>query len=354
MTRLTDIEEYLNEIKTYSKCNIDWDLLKDKSFLISGSTGMIGKCLIDLIMYKNHSDNLNCNIIALGRDAGKAHDRLGEYFGDENFSFIEGDITKDANIPCSKIDYILHAASSTHPLLYSTYPIETITANVMGTYNLLELSAKVHAKRFLFASSVEIYGENNGTTDRFGERDFGYIDCNTLRAGYPESKRTGEALCQAYIKQKGVDAVIARISRVFGPTMLMNDTKASSQFIKNGINGENIVLKSNGLQYYSYSYVFDAVIGLLICLTKGKCGEAYNICDEKFDITLGDFAKACASFSDRKVVFDLPTEQEKAGYSTATKAALDSAKINELGYGASGTINEKINQTILILRKSNE
>ena len=281
MTRLTDIEEYLNEIKTYSKCNIDWDLLKDKSFLISGSTGMIGKCLIDLIMHKNHSDNLNCHIIALGRDAGKAHDRLGEYFDDESFSFIEGDITKDANIPCSKIDYILHAASSTHPLLYSTYPIETITANVMGTYNLLELSAKVHAKRFLFASSVEIYGENNGTTDRFGERDFGYIDCNTLRAGYPESKRTGEALCQAYIKQKGVDAVIARISRVFGPTMSLESSLATASFLKNGINKEDIVLKSDGTQYYSYNYVSDAVTAILTVLLNGNNKEAYNVSDKR-------------------------------------------------------------------------
>ncbi len=352
MSKLTDIHEYLDEIETYSKYNIDWNLLKNKTFLISGSTGMIGKCLIDIIMHKNHSDGLNCTIIALGRNTEKAKSRLGEYFGDKNFTFVENDITRSVNVDCDRIDYILHAASSTHPLLYSNFPIETITANVMGTYNLLELATKMQTKRFLFASSVEVYGENRNDTEKFDEKYLGYIDCNTLRAGYPESKRTGESLCQAYIKQKGIDAVIARISRVFGPTMLMNDTKASSQFIKNGVNGEDIVLKSEGLQYFSYSYVFDAVIGLLICLTKGKCGEAYNICDEKFDITLRDFAKVCAESSDKQVVFDIPTDAEKAGYSTATKAIMDSSKINELGYSVKKNFNSRIEETIRILKKT--
>jgi nucleoside-diphosphate-sugar epimerase len=51
-----------------------------------------------------------------------------------------------------------------------------------------------------------------------------------MRAGYPESKRCGEALCQAYIRQKGMDVVIPRFTRSYGPTMLDTDTKAISRF----------------------------------------------------------------------------------------------------------------------------
>lgn len=350
---LLDIDEYREEVEKYSKYNIDWDLLRDKSILISGATGMIGKCLIDILMYKNANDNLNCKIIALGRNKEKALDRFERYFNNENFIFVESDINKRIDVDENHVDYILHAASSTHPLQYSNYPIETITANVIGTYNLLKLAVDKEAKRFLFASSVEVYGENKNDVERFDEKYLGYIDCNTLRAGYPESKRTGEALCQAFIKQKNIDAVIARLSRVFGPTMLMNDSKAASQFIKNSINNEDIVLKSEGLQEFSYSYVFDAVIGMMICLTKGKCGEAYNVSDEKFDIKLKDFAKACADASNKKVIFDLPSETEKAGYSTATKALLDSSKINELGYNPEDDFNSSLNKTIRILKKIN-
>ena len=348
---LLEIEEYRNQVEEYANYDIDWNILKNKKFLISGATGMIGKCLIDIIMYKNKMNDLNCTILALGRSKDKAYNRLGEYFDNKNFKFIESDINTSLNVDEDNINYIMHAASSTHPLQYSNDPIGTITANVMGTYNLLELGSNKNTERFLFASSVEVYGENRKDIEKFDEKYLGYIDCNTLRAGYPESKRTGEALCQAFIKQKNMDVVIARLSRVFGPTMLNSDSKASSQFIKNGVNEEDIVLKSEGLQNYSYSYVFDAVLGLIICLSKGKCGEAYNIADSKFDVTLKEFAKACASVANKQVIFDLPDEKERAGYSTATKALLDNTKITELGYCVKENFDTRIEETIRILKK---
>ena len=87
----------------------------------------------------------------------------------------------------------------------------------------------------------------------------------------------------------------------------MTDTKAISQFIRKGIAGEDIVLKSAGTQYYSYTYVADAVAGLLTVLLKGENGEAYNIADEPGDIMLKDLAAAIAEVSGTKVVFELPS-----------------------------------------------
>ena len=349
---ILDVDEYKKQVIEYANCDVNWDLLKNSNILITGATGMIGKSLIDIIMYKNNFENLNCKIIALGRQKEKAIARLGNYFSNENFSFIESDIDNKINIDVPNIEYIIHAASSTNPLQYSKEPIKTITANVIGTYNLLNLAKEKNTKRFLFLSSVEIYGENKGDIDKFDEKYLGYIDCNTLRAGYPESKRTGEALCQAFIKEKDLDVVIARLSRVFGPTVLNTDNKASSQFIKNGVNDEDIVLKSKGLQNYSYTYVFDAITGLLTCLTKGTCGEAYNISDDKFDITLAEFANICANCSDKKVTFDLPDEVELSGYSTATKALMDSSKIKELGWDVHSDMKTRVEETIKILKKA--
>lgn len=349
---ISDISEYKEQVLKYSNCDIEWDLLKNKTFLISGATGMIGKCLIDIIMYKNVEDNLNCRIIALGRSYKKAQERLGMFFNRNDFEFVEADINEPIMIDEDTIDFVLHAASSTHPLQYSEDPIGTITANVIGLYNLLELAKNKNNERFIFASSVEIYGENRGDVDKFNEEYLGYIDCNTLRAGYPESKRVGESLCQAYIRQNNMNIVIARLSRVFGPTMLLTDSKASSQFLKNAVNEKDIVLKSKGNQNYSYTYVFDAVFGILLCLTKGKLGEAYNISDEKFDITLSEFAQICANYNEKNVVFDLPDADEQAGYSTATKALLDNAKIKKIGWDTQGDIKSSINETIKILKKA--
>ena len=165
------------------------------------------------------------------------------------------------------------------------------------------------------------------------------------------SKRCGEALCQAYIKQRGLDIVIPRLTRSYGPTMLMNDTKAISQFICKAIAGEDIVLKSKGTQYYSYTYMADAVCGLFYILLVGERGEAYNVADEASDIMLKDLAKIIANIVGKNVVFDIPDAVECAGYSKATKARLDSAKLQKLGWRAMYDIQSGIQRTIKILSK---
>lgn len=341
---------YRRELASTLDPQLDISCLKGRSLMISGATGMIGSYLVDLIGYLNETQALGCTVYALGRSAQKAQDRFAAFWGQPWFQFISCDI--NAGIPevAKKVDYILHAASNTHPVAYATDPIGTVTTNIIGTYNLLEYAAAHETARFVFASTVEVYGENRGDTEYFAEDYCGYIDCNTLRAGYPESKRAGEALCQAYIRQKGLDVVIPRLSRVYGPTMLMSDTKALSQFIKNSLAGENIVLKSAGTQFFSYSYVADAVSGILYCLCKGVCGEAYNIADTASDITLRDLAAAIAAEAGTQVVFEIPDAVESAGYSKATKAVLDSTKLQTLGWKAKWNIQTGIAATMAILK----
>lgn len=329
----------------------DWERLNDSSLLLSGATGMIGSLLVDAILFKNEKESFNCKVIALGRNAEKARKRFSHCWDSPFFLFIECDVNKAETMPVDvKADYVLHLASNTHPVAYATDPIGTITANIIGTQNMLDLAVRCKAKRFLFASSNEIYGENRGDTELFDESYCGYIDCNTLRAGYPESKRCGEALCQAYKKQKGMDVVIARLTRSFGPTLQLTDTKALTQFLKNGINKESIVLKSAGTQYYSYTYAADAVTGLLTVLTKGANGEAYNVADQCCDIQLRNLAKMIAGLSGTEVIFDLPNETEAAGFSKATKARLDGSKLKRLGWTVSYGIEEGLCRTLAVLK----
>lgn len=344
---------YLDDIKYIAELGLPWDKLHGKTILITGASGLIGSFLVDVLMYRNGHCDQNCKIYAVGRNVGKAKDIFSDYWEDKLFEFIAHDISEKLNLnKKGTIDYVLHMASNTHPVAYSTDPIGTITANIIGTKHLLDLAVARHAVRFIFVSSNEIYGENRGDTEFFDEQYCGYIDCNTMRAGYPESKRCGEALCQAYRKQKGLDIVIPRLTRSYGPTMLMSDTKAISQFIRKGIAGEDIALKSAGTQYYSYTYVADAVCGLLTVLLKGESGEAYNIADEKSDIMLKDLASIIAEISGRKVVFEVPNEVEEAGYSTATKARLDGNKLKGLGWKSKYNIKSGLERTLNILSNS--
>lgn len=342
---------YLDDVCHVAGLDLPWHKLKNKTLMLSGATGLIGSFLVDVLMYKNENEGLNCNVIALGRSEEKAKTRFSKYWGNGNLSFVNYDVTKDFEY-CndSDVDYVLHLASNTHPLQYSTDPIGTITTNVIGLKNMLEFAVMHNTLRFVFASSNEIYGENRGDTEMFDENYCGYINSNTMRAGYPESKRCGEALCQAFIKQKGLDVVIPRLTRTYGPTMQMSDSKAISQFIKKGISGEDIILKSAGNQYYSYQYVSDSVSGLLTVLLKGDIGEAYNIAEKHSDIMLKDLAAIIAEMNGKKVVFEIPDEVEAAGYSTATKARLDGRKLAALGWKPRYDIKSGIERTINVLK----
>ena len=355
MDEVTDMElfncaDYLEDIQNVIGENIDWNRFREKTVMISGATGMIGTFLIDVLMTLNREKELKCRVVALGRNEEKAKARFARYWSHPLFSFFECDIAKEVVCDAETIDFVLHFASNTHPRAYSTDPIGTVTANVIGTHHLLEFAAAHRAERFLFASSVEVYGQNRGDAEYFTEEYCGYINCNTLRAGYPESKRAGEALCQAFMKQKDLDIVISRIARTYGPTLLSTDSKALSQFLHNGILGKNIVLKSEGKQFFSYSYVADTVSGILWCLLYGERGEAYNISDAASDITLRDLAKLIAEACGTEVIFELPDETERQGYSTATVAVMDSTKIRAIKWKAQYDIKTGVERTLRMLK----
>ena len=341
---------YKEDVNYVASLDLSWEKLAGKSVMISGATGLIGSMLVDVLMEKNRN-GLGCEIYALGRSEGRMRERFEYCFENSQFHFIEYDVNRRLILDSAKtVDYILHLASNTHPMQYATDPIGTITTNIIGVQNLLDFAVEHNATRVAFASSNEIYGENRGDVEKFDEKYCGYIDCNTMRAGYPESKRCGEALCQAYIAQKNLDVVIPRLTRSYGPTLLKTDTKALSQFLHKGVCGQDIVLKSAGTQFYSYLYAADSVSGLITVLLKGECGEAYNIADDASDIMLKDLAEIIADYAGRQVIYEIPDATEAAGYSKATKARLESGKIKELGWNARYDIKSGVTRTLEILK----
>jgi nucleoside-diphosphate-sugar epimerase len=342
-----DSNLYAEDVDYVSNINANWETLNGKTILITGASGMIGTFLVDVLMRRNAAFNSKIHIIAASRNTAKLKDRFSEYEASEYLTLLQYDVTEKFTYT-GHIDHIVHAASNTHPKEYSNDPIGTITTNILGTYNLLEWIRDHVGCKMTLLSSVEIYGENRGDVDRFQETYSGYIDCNTLRAGYPESKRLSESMLQAYQSQAGVESVIVRLCRTYGPTVEPDDTKAISQFIKKAADKQDIVLKSAGTQLYSYIYVSDAVSAILYVLMCGKNGEAYNVADASSDITLKELAEILANEAGTSVVYEIPTDNEKKGYSTATKALLDPTKINKLGWKPRYTMKEGLTRTLKI------
>lgn len=332
--KMTDLER--QDIKRIAELPYGWEKLKDSTILISGGSGFIGSLLTSVIEERNKGFGDNINVISLSRRPHK---------NSEYVRYVTGDVTLPIDIP-DELDYIIHLASNTHPAQYSSDPVGTITTNIFGCYNLLELCRKKNVKRLLLASSVEIYG--NGVETAMDEKFCGYIDCNTVRAGYNESKRVSESLCQSFKHQYGVDFVTARLARVFGADR-KKDTKAMAQFMERAVCGEDIILKSAGSQRFSYCYVADAVGGLLKILLDGKNGEAYNIADDYDGKTLGEYAEYIADLAGKKVIFDI---NEDVGASKSDYAVVSCDKLKSIGWKPLYSVEEGLKKTYSILKEN--
>ena len=337
---------YIEDINNAIENIVGIEKLRNKIVFVTGASGLMGSFIVDVFRALN-KQNYNISIIVNGRSEEKLRKR---------FLYMENDLiylAQDVTTPFSydgPIDYIIHAASNCHPRAYVEDPMGIVMSNVVGTDNLLSLAKDKHAK-MLFISSAEVYGENRNGLEKYSEGDMGYINCNDLRACYNESKRCGETLCQCYHTKYNVEVVIVRPARIYGPTVQETDTKASSQFIKNALAGENIVLKSAGTQRFSYLHVADTVSGILTVLLNGKSCESYNIADEKSDVMLKDLAKIVADKAGTEVVFDIPEGSESVGFSRTDMAILDATKLKtELGWKAKYDIKTGFERTIDILK----
>ena len=198
------------------------------SFFITGATGLIGSCLIDVLITANKKGS-SFKIYALGR----SKERIIKRFGNE-VKPVEQDIT----IPLDeeeKFDYIIHCASNADPKSYALQPVETILTNVIGSKNVLDCCKKHPNTRMLLTSTFEVYGSIDGISS-YREEMSGVIEQTVLRNGYPESKRCCELLLRSYVDEYNVNAVIVRLPSVYGPTMLKSDSKAHAQFIRNALN----------------------------------------------------------------------------------------------------------------------
>lgn len=323
-------------------------IIDDGSVLVTGASGLIGSCLIDMLLYANEKGR-HFELYALGRNAEKIKTRFAEHKNVGCLHIIEQDV-RTALPKGLKIDYIFHGASIADPRSYALYPAETMLINLEGGVNILNYCKEYPTTKALMMSTFEVYG--NAGKDAYKETDFGFIDQNQLRSCYPESKRSMELLTRCYVEEYGVKAVIGRLSSIYGPTMAKDDSKAHAQFIRNALRRENIVLKSKGEQRRTYCYVLDAVTGLICVMAKGETGEAYNISNENSVASIAEVAQTVANIVGTNVTFDMPDDVEKKGFSTPQNCILDNTKLRSLGWAGEYSLQEGLYECLTILEKN--
>lgn len=296
----------------------------------------------DILLFSD----IKCKIILLVRNKKKAQNRFSEFINDKRLIIKEIDLLKPIHLRFSNIDIIIHGASNSDQRNYAADPIGTMHTNYIGINHLLELAVKKHTKTFLFLSSSEIYGDITG---EITEEAFGHVNTLSLRSCYNESKRAAETLCLCYSEKFNLHTVIARLSRVYGPTMNLADSKALSQFMMNAVNRQNIQIKSSGEQVLSYTYVSDAVSALFVLLKFGKTENAYNIANNKKLYTLKEIAEIVAETRNVQTEFIQMTETEKKTYSEVKNAVLSANKLEKLGWSPTVSLESGIAGTINII-----
>ncbi len=309
------------------------------NILVTGATGLIGGCLVDILMAHG-----KCDVYALGRNRERAQQRFADYWRKERFHFVQHNICEPLQLDVD-FSYIIHAASNASPNFFQQSPVEVMKANLNGLSLLVEYGMQHHLQRMVYVSSGEVYGEGDGSV--FSEESSGYIDILSPRSCYPSSKRAAETLCAAYCQEYGTEIVIARPCHTYGPFFTESDNRVYAQFIRNVLNDEDIVMKSKGEQYRSWIYVVDCASAILLLLMKGAVGEAYNVANNESNITIRQLAEQIAALGNKRVAMDINTEQNTT---PITKAVFSINKLKALGWQPHYNITEGLQHTITSLQ----
>lgn len=340
----TEIDIYRRDMETVLKEQFPWSRLEGKNILVTGATGLIGTFLVDVLM---NNPFKKYGLWICGRNKESAFERFGQYMDDPTFHFFNQDLTQPIDSD-TNFNYIIHAAGYSFPAAFSTDPVETLRGTFLGTDNLLRYGIEHKMERMLFVSSGEVYGE--GDVNTWNEHDSGYVDPTNPRSCYPTAKRAAENLCACYHSQYGADVVTVRPSHIYGPTFTTSDNRAYAQFIRNAVKGEDIVLKSDGSQQRGYCYVADCISAILFVLFFGESCHAYNVADENSFVSIRQLAETIAKYANTKVLFNVPDDIEKKGYSTLKKTHLDNSNLKDLGWKANTDLQCGILKTIEILK----
>ena len=149
---------YQDDIKKAAALLLPWNKLSGCNILVTGATGLIGGCLVDVLMAHK---GRNYNVYASGRNEERAGRRFLKYADDNAFHFVKYDVAQPLEYDVN-FQYIIHAASGAYPEEFIKHPVEVIKGNINGLANLMWYGMQYGIKRLLYISSGEVYGEGDG------------------------------------------------------------------------------------------------------------------------------------------------------------------------------------------------
>lgn len=243
-------------------------VLKNKTVLITGASGLIGSNLVAYLDFLNQTRKLNIAILAV------IHSKREKWFS--NSTHIRY-FTKDLSIEkISKelyFDYLIHCATYAQPKKFLEHPEETVRLNINTLFALLKL-AQTNRAKMLYLSSAEVYGEVEKKNQPTKENYFGMVNTLADRSIYVESKRLAETICFSYRNKVAIK--LARVLIAYGPGLKYSDKRVISEFIKKCLEEGSITMMDQGGAIRTFCFISDAVEMLLNILLSGK-ELVYNV-----------------------------------------------------------------------------
>ena len=239
-------------------------------FLVTGGAGFIGSNLCEAIL------NLGYRVRCLDDLSTGKRENVEMFLDHPNYTFFKGDI-KDLDT-CMKategVDYVLHQAAWGSVPRSIEMPLFYAQNNIMGTMNMLEASRKNGVKRFVYASSSSVYGDEPVLPKHEGKE-------GNLLSPYAVSKRVNEECAKQYTRHYGLETVGLRYFNVFGRRQDPNGAYAAviPKFLKQLLHGETPTINGDGKQSRDFTYIENVIeANLKACVApKEATGEAYNI-----------------------------------------------------------------------------
>jgi UDP-glucuronate decarboxylase len=342
------------DIETIIEEPLPWDAFAGKQVLITGAAGFLPAYMVETFLYLNQSLlSEPAQVVGLVRNKEYAEKRIQAYANRSDLKIVVQDVSTPV-ASAAGFDYVIHAASQASPRFYKTDPVGTLSANVLGTYHLLNAARQGSCKGFLFFSSGDVYGNVRDGSVPTHEYEGGYLDPTDVRSCYGEGKRVGETMCVSFAQQFGIPTRIVRPFHTYGPGMKLDDGRVFADFVRDILAGGPITLHSDGAARRSFCYLADATAGFFTVLLKGEVGQAYNVANPDQECSIADLADRLAFVYkgegvhvERKVRTDSVYVPSPI---TGVKPGVD--KLKALGWQARKSIEEGFQRTIESYREA--
>jgi nucleoside-diphosphate-sugar epimerase len=311
--------------------------------LVTGAAGFIGSHLVDALLGAGH-DVVGLDDLSTGRLAN-----VTPALGRRRFRLVEGDILDQGLVDelVAESDTVFHLAAAVGAFVIRDRTLESLRTNIHGTENVVDAASRHHAT-LLVASTSEIYGKN--TTVGLREDDDRVIGSPLKsRWSYAEAKAVDESLVDAYVRERGLDAVIVRLFNTVGPRQTGRYGMVIPRFVKQALAGEPVTVFGTGQQIRCFCHVYDVIPALVrLVRTPRAMGRAVNLGSTE-QVTIEQLASLVIGLTGSRSIIARSSYEEVygSGYEDMQRRVPDTTLAGELvGFRPTRTLADIVGAVI--------